>query len=368
MKEEKQIICSECGAVLTEGTMHEFEGHTMCEHCLNEHTTICECCGERIWRDNAESDGRTTVCYNCYERSYCYCQDCGRLIYSDDAYYHDDYSYCESCYEKLDSAAIKTYDYKPEPIFYGSGDLFYGVELEIDNGGESNANAEKLLDIANSNGEHIYCKHDGSIDDGFEIVSHPMSLEYHTNKMNWLEVFNRAIAMRYLSHNTSTCGFHIHVNRSAFGATHEEQEIVVARIVHFVEKHWWEIVKFSRRSEYNLNRWAARYATISAEVQKTYKKAKDKRLGRYVAVNLENYDTIEFRLFRGTLKYKTFLATLQFVDMICRLAIMLDDNAFEKMSWSDFVLQIDSDRTELIEYLKSKRLYVNEIHTETEEI
>lgn len=365
---EKPIICSCCGAVLTEETKHKFDGTIMCEHCFDEQTTVCDCCNERVWVEDAERDGYTNICRSCYDYSYTRCEDCGCIINRDDAHYDGDYPYCDECYDELDSGAIKTYDYKPEPIFYGSGDLFYGVELEIDKGGENASNADKLLEIANSNGEHLYCKHDGSINNGFEMVSHPASLYYHTSGFDWLKIFNCAIQMGYRSHNTDTCGLHIHVNRSAFGATVEERETVIARIVHFVEKNWWEIVKFSRRKEHNLNHWAARYATISANVQETYKKAKGKELGRYVAVNLENYHTIEFRLFRGTLKYKTFIATLQLVDMICRLAIMLDDNAFEKMSWSNFVLQIGSDKPELIDYLKSKRLYVNEIHTESEEI
>ncbi|MGN0150274.1 MAG: amidoligase family protein [Clostridia bacterium] len=369
MREE--LTCSICGARLTEETAHEFDGQIMCEDCFDEQTTVCECCGERIWRDNAESDGNITICYRCYENSYYYCHECGRLIHNDDVHYEEDsdYAYCESCFEKLQEKAIKSYNYKPEPIFYGSGNLFYGVELEIDKGGEYDSNAEILLNIANHNGEHMYCKHDGSIDDGFEMVTHPMSLDYHMSGINWLKIFNKAVEMGYRSHNTTTCGLHIHVNRSAFGKKHDEQEIVIARIVHFVEKHWWEIVKFSRRTELNLNRWAARYATISSEVQDTYKKAKDKRLGRYVAVNLENYATIEFRLFRGTLRYKTFIAALQLVDEICRLAIMLDDKSFESMSWSDFALNISKkNKPELIEYLKSKRLYVNDEIVETEEM
>ena len=118
-----------------------------------------------------------------------------------------------------------------------------------------------------------------------------------------------------------------------------------------------------------MNRWASRYG-ISNTAKDTYKNAKDKHCGRYVAVNLENYATIEFRLFRGTLKYKTFIATLQLVDEICSLALKLSDKELESMSWSDFVGQIDSDnKSELIEYLKAKRLYVNEpldISSETE--
>lgn len=51
---KEQLTCSHCGEVLTEETMREFDGEIMCEHCLDERTTICECCNERIWRDNAE--------------------------------------------------------------------------------------------------------------------------------------------------------------------------------------------------------------------------------------------------------------------------------------------------------------------------
>ena len=58
------------------------------------------------------------------------------------------------------------------------------------------------------------------------------------------------------------------------------------------------------------------YGDISVRIETTHKNAKDKHLGRYVAVNLENYNTIEFRIFRGTLNYKTFIATLQLIDEI----------------------------------------------------
>ena len=367
MKEE-QLTCSVCGALLTEETQREFDGEIMCEHCLREQTTICECCEERVWRDNAESDSFISVCNDCYDDLYTRCEECDCLIRRDDAHYDGDYPYCDDCYDKLDNKAIKTYDYKPEPIFYGSGDLFYGVELEIDKGGEYNDNAEILLDLANRPAEHLYCKHDGSINNGFEMVSHPMSLDYHTNQMDWCDVFNKAITMGYRSHQTSTCGLHIHVNRSAFGKNTLEQEDVIARIVHFTELHWNELVKFTRRTEANINHWASRYG-IATTAKDTYKNIKEKNWSRYVAVNLANYNTIEFRIFRGTLRYKTFIATLQLVDEICRLAIMFDDNTFEKMSWSDFAIGISKEnKPELIEYLKSKRLYVNELQTETEEI
>ena len=86
-------------------------------------------------------------------------------------------------------------------------------------------------------------------------------------------------------------------------------------------------------------------------------------------MNLENYGTIEFRIFRGTLRYKTFAAALQLVDEVCTLAEKLSDAEMEALSWSDFVMGIDKEcKPELIEYLKSKRLYVNDEVTESEEM
>ena len=55
MKENNKL-CSECGAVLTEENVHNFDGRTMCEDCFNRCTVSCDNCGERIWRDNTEGD------------------------------------------------------------------------------------------------------------------------------------------------------------------------------------------------------------------------------------------------------------------------------------------------------------------------
>ena len=368
---ENTYTCAHCGKKLMKAEAHEFDGQIFCEDCLDEMTVLCDCCLRRIWRDDASGNSTVTLCNHCYENYYTTCEDCGMLIHNDDAYYDEDsdYYYCQTCFDKLDDNSIRSYNYKPEPIFYGSGNLYMGVELEIDKGGESDENAEEILRLGNRDGRRIYCKHDGSLYEGFEIVSHPMTLEYHKDKMNWGKIFNKALELDYKSHNTESCGLHIHCNKDFFGETPEEKDAAIGRIVFFVEKHWYELVKFSRRKEANLDRWAARYATISASTKETYNKAKSKCMGRYVAVNLLNWDTIEFRIFRGTLKHKTFIATLQLVDKICHLAASKSDEDFERMSWLDFVQTIDGDEMpELIEYLKSKRLYVNELIEESEDI
>ena len=88
-----------------------------------------------------------------------------------------------------------------------------------------------------------------------------------------------------------------------------------------------------------MNRWAARYG-YEHTPKAIMDKAKKVGNGRYAAVNLCNYHTVEFRLFRGTLKYNTFIATIQLVNRICDTAMYNTDESIAKLSWSDFVADI----------------------------
>ena len=168
---------------------------------------------------------------------------------------------------------------------------------------------------------------------------------------------HKAVYLGYRSHQTSTCGLHIHVNRDSLGDDRDEQEEVISRILYFVEHHWNELLKFSRRTESQIARWAARYG-IKDNPKATLDNAKKNCSGRYSCVNLTNYNTIEFRIFRGTLKYNTLAATLQLVNKICDLAINLTDKELTQLNWCDFVSSVEEP--ELITYLKERRLYVNE--------
>ena len=113
-----------------------------------------------------------------------------------------------------------------------------------------------------------------------------------------------------------------------------------------------------------MNRWSARFG-FEKTAKEILDKAKSGGNGRYVAVNLNNYHTIEFRLFRGTLKYNTVIASIELVNRICDTALYNDDESIAKISWSDFVAGITEP--ELIQYLKEKKLYINEKVEETEE-
>ena len=369
MEENKEnvLYCSHCGAIISEDEDYEtVDGDIVCMDCVENHTTTCDRCGRIIWTSESYGDDYTTLCSHCYHNHYTRCSCCDALLHEDDAYHLDGYDYCSECYhDEVDrNRSIHDYGYKPEPIFYGDSNRFFGVELEIDGAGKDSDNADELLRIANSDGnsEHIYIKGDGSLDDGMELVTHPMSLEYHKNYC-WEELMKKAISLGYRSHQTSTCGLHIHVNRNSFGDSREEQDEVISRILYFVEHHWNELLKFSRRSEYAMNRWASRYGYENS-AKAILDKAKKGNNGRYAAVNLMNWATIEFRMFRGTLKLNTFLATLELVNAIIDVALDYSEEGLYKLSWSEFVSNITEP--ELIAYLKERRLYINEIE-ETEE-
>lgn len=354
------LYCSHCGAIIGEEEIYDIiDGEIVCNDCVERHATTCDHCGVTLWTEESYGDDYTTLCHNCYHTHYTRCNCCDALVHEDDAYHLDGYDYCSECYhDEVDkNRSIHDYGYKPEPIFYGDSKRYFGVELEIDGAGKDSENADELLLIANRNDEHIYIKGDGSLDDGMELVTYPMSLEYHKNYC-WDDIMKKAIYLGYCSHQTNTCGLHIHVNRSCLGNSRDEQDEVIARILYFIEHHWNELLKFSRRTEYSMNRWAARYG-FEKTGREILDKAKKGNNGRYAAVNLMNYSTIEFRLFRGTLKYNTLIAALELVNAICDIAIYYTDEGIANMSWSEFVDTVKEP--ELIQYLKERRLYINDI-------
>lgn len=370
---ENNLLCEVCGREMTAEEAEYVNDTLLCADCMETETVLCRCCGERIFTTDA-IDG--DLCEQCADEHYTHCCSCGVLISNEDALYTEadeydhDYPYCRQCYNKYCDDIIHSYYYKPDPVFYGSdSDLYLGIELEINEGGEDDEYAEMIYDTANMAEDRLYIKHDSSIDNGFELVSHPMTLYYHRKTMPWREILKKAVSLGYLSHQADCCGLHIHVNRAAFGLTRIQQEESIARLVFFYEKFWPEILRFSRRTEAQANRWASRYGGVLSTCKNSLDTAKKAVRGRYTAVNLKPENTIEFRIFRGTLRYETFIATLEFTHYLCELAKELSDENFHAMSWSEFVSGIDAtEYPELVNYLKIRRLYVNEPVNETEEI
>lgn len=349
---------SVCGSCLDEGL--DDGNYFCCDHCGNYYT------------ENYVHVNNITICDECYDDHYVTCEECGDYILYDNSYCDEDGElyYCSDCWNEgdYDNNSIKNYSYKPTPMFNLTLDemdndyniLYEGVELEVDNGTSKYAAAKAVREGSrdNSGKNNLYCKSDGSLCSGFEIVSHPSTLKYHTEEMHWDDIFNTLKEYRFRSHDTDTCGLHVHVNRDFFGESVNEQDLHIAKLIMLVDKFWDKIVVFSRRKLSNLNRWASKNNIeiteddLTTEIIEKVKSEKVK--GRYRAINLQNTHTVEFRIFRGTLKYNTFLATLQFVETLCCYAKQINLSDIWKVNFEDVFN--NTEYTELREYLAEKEL------------
>lgn len=261
---------------------HQFEmvptvhGERVCGPCARRDYWQCDRCEE--WVPDAEYD-----CPNCGDESDEGRCDCGSCYYDDD----DD-----------DSDLINSYSYSPYLEFHGEGPVYLGLEVEVstqygDRGDLARTAVDHLGDMG-------CLKEDGSIGDGFEIVSQPMSWEYARESFPW-RMFDRlesdgADAAR-------SCGIHVHVSRAGFdGPSH------VYKWLKLIYRNQAQVQTLARRES---DQWAA-FTEEHRAAAKDYAKG-DQDADRYQAVNVTNDDTFEVRVFASSLDARQIQAALAFV-------------------------------------------------------
>lgn len=278
---------------------------------------------------------------------------------------NDSFTYDGQRYFLGDDDIINDYDYQPYIEFYGDrDDLHLGVELEIDGGGESHDNA---LMVMSPIMREAYCMHDGSLNEGFEIATMPMTLDYAESiKDRFVDSMGIAHLLGYKSHNTNTCGLHIHFDRSFLGRDYRTQNTKASYLAIIMERNWEKFVQFSRRNYSRLDNWAKKMDLIQdIYADDTDDDASDKfgnKYGngeKYVALNTAHSHTYELRIFRGTLKPETLFATMQFVDNLVRIS--KDCTSLAKAQQITFADIIDyKHHKELIEYVNTRGILTRE--------
>ncbi len=138
-----QLYCTHCGCAVEEDEFNTVGEDILCPECAANYCCTCERCGMLMYDDDAYSDEYHCLCESCFGNHYIHCEHCGRIVHNDDAYEYDGSFYCPECYSRK-TDIIHEYSYKPEPVFYGKGSRFFGVELEIDIGGRDNDNADSV--------------------------------------------------------------------------------------------------------------------------------------------------------------------------------------------------------------------------------
>lgn len=264
----------------------------------------------------------------------------------------------ETCNDSCnDSDYIKSYNYKPSKFNFNktvddNDNLYLGIELEIDNGGKSEETAKFIQEFLGE--ENCYIMSDGSLTNGLEITTHPCSLNYH-KQLPYQELFTELIHKGYKSHDTQTCGYHIHVNRNYFSNDPTMQDLCITKVLYLIEKYWDEVVKIARRGS---NRFSRRFGIKENESMfELLIKAKGKgdymTNSKYNMLNLDHKDTIEFRLFKGTLKYETFIATMEFISNLVYICKITSLDNIQNIKFKDIINVNETGF--LINYLEERK-------------
>lgn len=343
--EDNYCYCDDCGEVIRIDESTSIDGgyKYVCENCLDDYYH-CEDCGE--WVSEAiyiSSNGGYYVCDDCRDNGYYYyCDDCGDCFYEDDLTYceHDDCYYCDRCIDDHQNDNIGSWHSHKgtfNEILHLEGEdinevITYGEETETEHEYNSNENEDELIEVLSNCPLKPVFERDGSLDDsGVEIISQPFTYDYLMANVEGIkEAFTKAIALGYRS-DRDDCAVHIHVKRPS--------DEVVDRIWLILETFKEEIIKVARRHSEGYAKFVSDNSGVDENVVKSIKYIKDNkdRNDRYYALNLENSKTIEFRIFRGTLNYRTWLAYHQFVHNIMVECSNLD-KPVEDITWEDLIV------------------------------
>lgn len=238
--------------------------------------------------------------------------------------------------------------------------LLLGAEIEvggnnnISSDNDKNSTVKKCIQIMNGSDSDeenlIYSTHDSTVQIEFDTM--PCSLEFHKNKMNYHEMFEYIDKEGYKGHDCETAGLHIHANRNYLGKSRISQELVISKILYILEKFNDEICVIARRDN-DYSEFAGEKQNEDSIVE-LYGKYKDK--GKRAALNLQHKDTIEFRMFKSTLKYETFILTLEFVKDIIDYAKSVDIEEIELAKWSDLMNCFSSELRKYYEFRYQKKV------------
>lgn len=238
---------------------------------------------------------------------------------------------------------IHSYNYKPEYIKHympeeNETTLLLGAEIEVaGNTNEPNreSTVKKCIQIINGSEDDkedlIYSTSDSTVQ--IELDTMPCTLEFHKNKMNYKELFKYLDEIGYKGHDCENAGLHIHADRSYLGNSELKQQLVITKILYILEKFNNEICVIARRDhEYSKFVGDKNNEKSVVELYNKYKNT-----GKRVALNLQHENTIEFRCFKSTLKYETFLLTLEFVKDIIDYAKSINIEEIEFIQWDDLM-------------------------------
>ena len=324
-------VCPVCGK-LTNYTVHTEVGD-LCSACAtNEGYAKCSICGEWHKLDDMTEYGDKILCEDCASASTWTCAHCGAAFYDweDDACEIFNETVCARCYDELSyidgyghTATNKRYRAPGE----SPTKKYLGMELEMESSERNNDDMVAHIRFACPDiPAHI--KSDGSLSNGAEFAFYPATRKYLTEVFPLDDFCQTARDVGAVSHDSKRCGLHVHVSRAFFSAS----KLAYAKLCIMLDRIWDNLVVFSRRDYDQIDDWAKKNDVSYESIETTLAwNAGD----RYLAINDTNSDTIEFRVFRGSLIPDTIRATLEFVDIFTDYAETHSIEECCKLKWDN---------------------------------
>lgn len=377
-------ICEDCGDVGYYDDFHyTYDDSLLCVECIDAHYSFSECMDTYIRSDDAfdvylrghipQEHDRDDICTIEYGQRHFAEREYNDVVvflgdetsrtnfdreqgwedseYDDDDDDDDDYSpYIGNYHSSRDKLRGI-----PDKRAIGTPTVGFELEFELSSSAErsrSHIAADMLseIEIIKHNGNpyrYMALERDGSLNCGFEMVTNWTSLAVHEQAMTKL-LKESCATDGLVSHDTKTCGLHVHVDRRDMSLVHqlklamfinmpENQEALDAiarrQSNNYARRGTANLAAARKELRYLKAGEAANHDTIYAHpltalfarfhasrhknLRSFVKEYSDSLMSsvqdsRYVALNFNNHNTVEFRLFRGTKKFETIMATLEF--------------------------------------------------------
>ena len=306
------------------------------EQLLDDNTNsiqICEDCSSWDYEDEiVYTYDDNPVCSSCRD-NYRYSESRDTYV-SEDDYYEDEeeneserdeyiYEYDEDVMEHCNFTSSDKDRVEVNP-------LYMGIELEVERRNNCPYEIGEMTtdNFYNKGKQFAIMKSDGSLTNGFEIVTCPATLNAH--RENWDKFFKGEAIKHLKSWNTDTTGMHIHISRNHLS------QLDIGKLLVFINDN---------KNEDFVNHIAGRNSDQWAK--KSNKKISDALLSseKYEAVNMSHRNTIEFRIFKGNLAKQGMFRVMEFVHALVGFS---KTTSMTKLSYKDFIkyMELPQNRSE----------------------
>lgn len=235
----------------------------------------------------------------CYKRSevhYEECESCGHETLAGNLYHGECYSCLPDDYkvQSYSARAEEQLEFKARRVKLQKGSditQYFGIELEYEVPTKQRKAQmyviDKLLD-------HAIMKYDGSISNGFEIVTCPATFDIHKERMgSFLDNLPPEFS------GSSRTGMHVHISRRSL------TKLGIGKMTEFLNRldNQTFVRKIAGRKSNNYQKANSEY-TITRSIGRYF--------DRYNNINLQNPNTIELRIFSTPLTKEDFNIKLEF--------------------------------------------------------